>query len=144
MCHRIELRDRLALQSATLSLADLLLQKLQIVDLNRKDIVDVVVLLSEHDLDGETTETVDVEYIASLLADNWGFYYTVTRNLARMTDFVGTLPLAETLRTAVQGKIAGLEHRIEAAPKSRGWKLRSKIGPRKKWYQDVEEGTTAF
>jgi hypothetical protein len=144
MCHTLELRERLAIQGPTLSLADLLLQKLQIVDLNRKDVVDVVVLLSDHDLDGESSETVDIEYIASLLADDWGFYYTVNQNLGRLKDFVATAPVAEALRTTLESKLDRLEAEIEAAPKSRRWKLRAKIGARKKWYQDVEEGTDAF
>lgn len=144
MCHRIELRDRLAIQGRTLTLADLLLQKLQIVDLNRKDVVDLVVLLSDHDLDGESAETVDIEYIASLLADDWGFYYTVTQNFGRLEDFVATAPIAETLRTSVEAKLGRLDGEIEGAPKSRRWKLRARIGPRKKWYQEVEEGTDAF
>jgi hypothetical protein len=144
MCHRIELRDRLATRGPTLTLADLLLQKLQIVDLNRKDAVDVVVLLSDHDLDGEGAETIDVEYIAALLADDWGFYYTVTRNLGRLRDFTATAPMPEPLRTAVETRLGRLEGEIEAAPKSLRWKLRARIGPKKKWYQEVEEGADAF
>jgi hypothetical protein len=144
MCHRIELRERLAVQGPTLPLADLLLHKLQIVDLNRKDVVDVIVLLSEHDLDGESAETVDTEYIASLLADDWGFYYTVTQNLGRLKDFVASAPIAEALRSSVESKLDRLAGEIEAAPKNRRWKLRARIGPKKKWYQQVEEGTDAF
>jgi hypothetical protein len=30
---------------------------------------------------------------------------------------------------------------IEDAPKSMGWKIRSKIGTRKLWYQEVSEKT---
>jgi hypothetical protein len=144
MCHRIDLRERLAIQRPTLTLADLLLQKLQIVDLNRKDVVDLVVVLSDHDLDGEGAETVDIGYIASLLADDWGFCYTVTQNLGRLRDFTATAPIAEPLRTSVEDKLERLEGEIEAAPKSRRWKLRAKIGPKKRWYQEVEEGTDAF
>lgn len=73
MCHRIDLRGRLELQPFTLSLADLVLQKLQIVDLNRKDNVDVIALLAEHELNGEGPETVDTSYVSALLAGDWGF-----------------------------------------------------------------------
>lgn len=144
MCHRIDLRGRIELQPFTLSLADLALQKLQIVDLNRKDNVDVIALLAEHELNGEGPETVDTSYVSALLADDWGFYYTVTRNLARIGEYLETAPLEGSTRQAVEEKLRQLQREIEDAPKTRRWKLRARIGPRKKWYQEVEEGTAAF
>lgn len=142
MCHRIDLRDRLGLQQKTVPLADLLLQKLQIVDLNRKDMVDVVVLLAEHELDGEGPETIDTAYAARLLADDWGFYYTATRNLEKIRAFVDEAG-PEQRKTVVE-RIVGFEDAVKAEPKTRRWRLRAKIGTRKKWYQDVDEGTGAF
>lgn len=144
MCHQIELRHRIALQPYTIPLADLLLEKLQIVDLNRKDIVDVVVLLSEHQLEGEGPETIDMTYIRDLLADDWGFYYTARTNLNAVSDALEDLPLDGELREGVTAKLRRLDREIEDAPKTRRWKLRARIGPRRKWYQDVEEGEDAF
>ncbi len=143
MCHRIELRDRLELQPRTVPLADLLLEKLQIVELNRKDMVDVVVLLAEHELDGEGPVTVDLDYISRLLADDWGFYYTTKVNLEKIRDFLGEA-VAEQERAAVSGKLERIMEAIGSAPKTRRWKLRAKIGTKKRWYQDVDEGTGAF
>jgi hypothetical protein len=143
MCHSIDLRDRLELQSQTVPLADLLLEKLQIVDLNRKDIVDVVILLAEHELDGEGPTTVDLDYISRLLAGDWGFHYTVKVNLRKIQDFLGEA-VAENERAGVAGRLERIEEEIDSAPKTRRWKLRAKIGTKKKWYQDVDEGTAAF
>lgn len=143
MCHRIELRDRLELQPRTVPLADLLLEKLQIVDLNRKDMVDVVVLLAEHELEGEGPDTVDLDYISRLLADDWGFYYTAKLNLHKIRGFLGEAA-AERERATVAGRLERIEEEIESAPKTWRWKLRAKIGTKKKWYQDVDEGTGAF
>jgi hypothetical protein len=141
MCHRIELRDRLRIQPRTLPLCDLLLQKLQIVELNRKDVVDVAGLLAEHELNGEGSETVDLEYFARVLGDNWGFFYTVKLNLARVREFVAD---KGAVLTEVTGRLDRLERAIDDAPKSRRWKLRAKVGTRKKWYQDVDKGAEAF
>jgi hypothetical protein len=149
MCHTIELRDRLALHPGTLPLVDLMLEKLQIVELNRKDMVDVVVLLAEHDL-GAAPDAVDVERAAELLADDWGFYYTATENIARIREFVASASASASgsldpgVRSTVEGRLEAMAQEIEAAPKTRRWRMRAKIGTRKKWYQEVEDGLAAF
>jgi hypothetical protein len=144
MCHRIELRDRLSIQAPTIPLVDLLLQKLQIVELNQKDMVDVVVLLAEHELDGEGPETIDAAYIADVLADDWGFYYTTKSNLDGIRGYAANADLPDERREAVIRRLDELEEVIEQAPKSRRWRMRARLGPKKKWYQDVEDATGAF
>ena len=47
-CHRIPFDGRLDLDRPTISTADLLLEKMQIVELNLKDITDTMVLMLEH------------------------------------------------------------------------------------------------
>jgi hypothetical protein len=144
-CHRIPLHDRLDLDHPTIPLADLVLEKMQIVELNAKDIKDSVVLLLEHALGSGDREAVDAAYIAGLLGDDWGFYYTVTTNLEKLRRLGrehGSLTDAQG--AVVDGRITELEQAIDAEPKSRRWKLRAKIGPRKKWYQDVAEKTSTY
>ncbi len=137
MNHRIEFRDRLRLQPSTLPLVDLLLQKLQIVQLNRKDIVDLVVLLAEHELGGEGPGSIDTAYMARLLGDDWGFYYTVTLNLQHVREFLAENPI--DVHAEVEQKLDRLQRDLEAAPKSRRWKMRARIGTKVKWYDDVDE-----
>lgn len=144
MCHRIELRDRLSIQEQTISLVDLLLQKLQIVELNEKDMVDVVVLLAEHEVDGEGPEAIDAAYAAGVLGDDWGFYYTTKQNLDAIRGYAATAALPDDRREAVARRLDELEGAIEQAPKSRRWRMRARIGPKRKWYQDVEDATDAF
>jgi hypothetical protein len=144
MCHTIELRDRLALQPETLPLADLLLQKLQIVEINRKDLLDITVLLVEHDLGAEAPEDVDLGYIARLLADDWGFWHTVSGNVGRAEAFARELEMEPTAQRRVVDRLQRLSSALEDHPKTRRWKLRARIGTKKKWYQDVGEGTGAF
>jgi hypothetical protein len=145
-CHPIPLRDRLALDYPTITPTDLLLEKMQIVEINPKDVKDTLVLLLEHPIDAaEQADTIDAGYIARLLAGDWGFYYTVTTNLARLerhiTDYGA---LGGENGKIVRGRVEELLQRIEEEPKGGKWKLRARIGPRKKWYQEVAEKSETY
>jgi hypothetical protein len=142
MCHQIDLRNRLSVDYPTISLADLLLEKLQIVKINEKDVKDIVVIFLEHDLGDVENEIINKEYIAKILANDWGFYYTVTCNLRLIRDrFLNKWNsiLSEANQIDVVKKINKLLEDIELEPKSMGWKIRASIGTKKKWYKDVEE-----
>lgn len=143
MCHTIDLRNRLIADHQTLPLADLLLQKMQIVEINKKDVIDTLVLLREHNVGETDNKTLNCDYIAKLLSDNWGFYYTVTANLKRIRDeFLPTFPaLSKEDIEVIDSRIEAILKRIEKAPKSLKWKIRSKIGTKKKWFNEVEEIT---
>jgi hypothetical protein len=56
MCHRLDLDGRLETDHPALPSADLLLMKLQVVELNRKDVTDAAALLSTHRLDDDDGE----------------------------------------------------------------------------------------
>jgi hypothetical protein len=143
-CHPIPLRDRLALDYPTITPTDLLLEKMQIVEINPKDIKDSLVLLLEHPVDGSGPDTIDRAYVARLLANDWGFYYTVTTNLDRLRDHLGDGALTGDQATVIEGRIDELSHAIEEEPKTGKWKLRARIGPRKKWYQEVAEKSATY
>ena len=140
MCHEIDFRDRIKVDYPTIPLADLLLQKMQIIKINLKDIKDTAILLREHDVGESDEEVVNSGYIARLLSKDWGFYYTVTTNLKETKD---RLPTFEALKEEdvldVKTKIDKILDAIEGEPKSMGWKMRAKVGTRKKWYTEVEE-----
>jgi hypothetical protein len=144
MCHTLDLRRRMGLHPETVPLVDLLLQKLQIVELTRKDMADVVVLLADHDFGTEDAEAIDADYAVRLLSDDWGFYYTVTSSLGRVREFVHEAPLRDDVRDRVDDRLERFRHTIEGSSKTRKWKMRAKIGTRKKWYEDVEEDIAAF
>lgn len=144
-CHAIPLRDRLELDYPTITPTDLLLEKMQIVEINPKDVKDSLVLLLEHAIDSESPDAIDGPYIAKLLAGDWGFYFTVTRNLDQLRHHVADYgALDEGESKIVAGKIEELERIIEEAPKSSRWKLRARIGPRVKWYQEVAEKSQTY
>jgi len=139
MCHVIDYENRLEADSPTVPVADLLLQKLQIVQTNEKDIKDTIILLCEHEVGKTDNNEINSDYVAKLLSNEWGFYYTVTLNLPKIKEFLNEYPLNAEDKKVVTERIDKLQSAIESAPKSFQWKMRAKIGPSKKWYNAVEE-----
>jgi hypothetical protein len=142
--HPIDFRGRLELESPTISLVDLLLEKLQIVSFSEKDLKDTLLLLRAHSLgDGQAPETIDMRYVSSLLAKDWGFWYTVTTNLKGLRSAASEMTeLNEAEKSDITSKISKLLEVIENEPKSTGWKMRSTIGTKKRWYEPVESSQT--
>jgi hypothetical protein len=138
MCHTLDFRGRLEFDSPTITLADFLLEKMQIVELNEKDKIDTIVLLREHEIGDSDNETINARYISKLLSKDWGFYYTTTTNLVKIKEYAG-VHMSEEDRRDVVAKAGQLVERIDNEPKTTGWKMRARVGPKKKWYRDVEE-----
>jgi hypothetical protein len=139
MCHTIPLEERLAVDTKAIPLAELLLTKLQVVELNEKDVRDALLLLHGHEIGDTDDETVNAGRIASLLAEDWGLWRTITANLAYCAERCEDVDLPADDVAAICRRIDLLLERIEAEPKSRGWRLRAKIGERKRWYDLPEE-----
>jgi hypothetical protein len=132
LCHTLDLGDRVTREPRTLPLADLLLAKLQVVELNERDLKDATALLADHDLG---PDGVDAERVTEVLAGDWGWWRTATATLRRVASYAGELDGF----AAVVERAGDLGERIEAAPKSRRWRMRAKIGERKRWYELPEE-----
>ena len=139
MCHAIPFGDRIALEQRTIPLAELLLTKLQVVELNEKDVRDALFLFHEHDVGNSDGEMVNADRIASLLGGDWGLWRTITANLVYCSERCEALELPETDTHEICRRIEVLLERIEAEPKSRAWRLRAKVGERKRWYDLPEE-----
>ncbi len=140
MCHVVSWEKRLNIDTPTIPLADLMLEKLQIVRINEKDVKDVMMLLLEHEVGDSDQEVVNGAYIGKIMAKDWGFYYTSTMNLGKIKSMLGEYDaLSPADRDVISGRIDGLVAMIEDEPKSLGWKLRAKVGTKKQWYNDVEE-----
>ncbi len=139
-CHIVNFRKRLEIDYPTVSMADMLLTKLQIVKINEKDIIDCIVLLREHQVGSKDTEMVNGDYIAKLFAKDWGFWRTATENLEKIKKFAHNYEkLTEEDKKDVETKIEQLQNRIDREPKSMKWKMRDKVGDKKQWYEEVEE-----
>ena len=139
MCHRIPVAERLSTDPTTVPLAELLLTKLQIVELNERDVIDAAALLHHHDVGDHDADVVNAGRVAALCAVDWGLWRTLTANLDRCDAAVDGIGLSPAERGTVHSRIARLRSRVEAEPKSRAWRLRARIGERKRWYELPEE-----
>jgi len=136
MCHKFDFRDRLDLEPKTISLSDLLATKLQIIEINQKDVKDIFALLLDHEVEGvEERDRINGDYIAKLCAEDWGIYKTFTLNLSKLAGYAASTGLDEEQTRTVLARVDALTNRIEAAPKSMGWKMRATVGERKRWYE---------
>jgi hypothetical protein len=135
MCHEIPLENRLEVDDDTVPLAELLLTKLQIIQVNEKDIRDTVAILSEHEVTDDDSG-LNGARVAQLCAQDWGLWRTITNNLR---DVAVHLEAYEVDRGQVARRLEAIQQRIDVADKSRGWRLRAKVGERKRWYELPEE-----
>lgn len=129
MCHTVYLEERLVLDSPTLPATDLLLTKLQVVELGEKDLLDAALLLREHQLGEGQGDHIDVPYLAKLVADDWGLWRTAAGALRTLRKRVEVLA----------PKIDQLEEAFINEPKSRNFRLRARVGERVRWYELPDE-----
>lgn len=140
MCHKLPLVERFEVRPRLLSPADLLLTKLQIIELNSKDRNDCYALLLGTPVSaGNEPDTISSSWIGELLGRDWGLNHTVELNFDRLESQLSETGLGEAAAGTIRERIASLREAIDAAPKSRGWKMRARIGERKKWYEEPEE-----
>jgi hypothetical protein len=141
MDHTLDFRQRLRLDDLTIPVTDLLLTKLQIVKLTRKDVKDIVAILEDHELgQKDDRETLNVDYIARSCASDWGLYKTIAENLSKMGGLVDETMPGPKEKRELEVKLDGIRSSIEEAKKETRWRIRSLIGERKKWYESVELG----
>jgi hypothetical protein len=136
MSHVIDLRERLDCEGPCATPSDLLLSKLQIYEMNRKDLVDLTALLLDHPVAGGSDEAIDPDYIARLTAEDWGFYRTLQVNIDKLD---ATLDELEIDRDLVRSRLAEIWKAVEERPKPLKWRLRAQVGDRVKWYELPEE-----
>lgn len=139
MAHSISFVDRLDLADPCVPVVDLLLSKLQIHEITTNDLIDLTVLLGEHDIGRQVAGGIDLERLLDVLCDDWGFWYTADHNLASLHDWVDRPGVDPDLAARIRARIDTLRSDLAEAPKSRRWRLRAKVGTRKRWYEPVEE-----
>lgn len=138
--HVIPWAGRLEKDSPTIPLAELLLEKMQIVQINEKDVIDTIMLLLEHPLGEQDQETINMARVTKLCSEEWGLWRTVTMNLNKVRTLAnGYSHLDAQQKNQVTTQVDGALAYIEAAPKSMAWRMRARVGDRVKWYKDVDE-----
>jgi len=138
MCHILDLRGRLLEGYLSLTLADLLITKLQIFEMNEKDMKDILAILLDHAIGSEAPDRLDLDYLVRLTGNDWGLHTTLSDNLVRSKEH-----LAEFLQgnevDLVEQRVDQILHTMQAAPKSLRWRARARIGRRVEWYDVPDE-----
>ena len=140
MSHMIPLKEKIQFGRITIAPSDLLLTKLQVAEINEKDIKDILALLVDFRMgNADTASTIDSGYIAELLSDDWGLYKTAMQNLEKANRYLESLNISQKIKSQISTEIEYLRNAIELRPKSIRWKLRAKIGEKVRWYELPEE-----
>jgi hypothetical protein len=137
LCHRVDLKRRIEVRPLTLSLADLTVLKLQIVETNEKDYFDVCALFADHEV-SEDESGINAAYIANLAASDWGLWRTMGMVAERSERFARELSGFDAGERVAE-RLRQLRTALDSVPKTRSWKLRSRVGDRKRWYELPEE-----
>ena len=139
MDHDIALARRLELEPYTVSLADLVISKLQIFRLTEKDVRDVITLLGDIEVgDEDAPGLINARYIGELCAEDWGLFYDVASSLARVDEGAADYELSDAQLARVRRGVARLIGAIDGAPKSLRWRLRARVGTRKAWHNQLD------
>jgi hypothetical protein len=141
MEHTLDFRQRLRLDDLTIPITDLLLTKLQNVELETKDVKDVVAILEDHKLGhSDDRETINLDYLANLCSRNWGLYRTIMASLDKIRRFIDQDAPSASGAEDLTRKIEAIRSSVMTKKKGLRWRARSMIGERVKWYKEVEPG----
>jgi hypothetical protein len=139
-CHVIHWEDRLEVDHPSIPLAEMLLEKMQIVQINEKDIIDTIMLLLEHPLGDEDNETINIKRVAGLCSTDWGLWRTTTMNLGKVRQLAQSYQqLTSEQKEIIDSQVKAARMRIDQEPKPLAWRLRARVGDRVKWFKDVDE-----
>ncbi len=135
MCHKFNLKDRIEIDKNTLPIADLLMTKLQIVEMGDKDVKDILSLLADYEVGNTDGNAINGPYIAKLCGDDWGKYKTFITNLDKLLLAIPEKEFEGGRGDVVRTRVEQLRKEIEDSPKSLRWKLRASVGEKVRWYE---------
>ncbi len=141
MCHKIPMENRLTFDSITIPLAELFLSKAQIVELNRKDAMDLTSLLLNNETGDGDKDMINLQVLAKLCGQDWGLYKTTSINLGQVEKLMQdeSVNLTQEERDLVLSRVREIQKTFEDMPKPLPWQIRDRVGTRVKWYIEVEE-----
>lgn len=139
MCHAIDLEDRMPTGSPTLAPVDILLTKLQIFEVNDKDLIDSIALMLSHPVSSGSEPGINRERLAKIVGSDWGWYTTVSDNLTKVAARLVTVGLSDDAAQVVSERLALVSEAMTAAPKTIRWRARARLGRRAPWYELPEE-----
>ncbi len=140
MSHKLDLGARLEAEPLTLPAAELLLAKLQVAEINRKDLTDAAMLLVDHEPGTAGGRgLLELPRLEEVCGADWGLFTTFTDNLDALAGMRGELPLAADSAARLGQRVELVRGALEDAPKTLAWKMRAKVGRKKRWYETPEE-----
>ncbi len=145
MCHTLDFRPSFSRLPHTVDVVDLLLSKLQIVELNEKDARDIVQLLSCMQIqqagDSQASPAIDAARFGQVLGADWGWWRTVTGNLDKLPGLLEERPgLAQPgMPFDPVEQAAQLRKIADDTPKTMKWRVRAGVGDKVRWYELPEE-----
>jgi hypothetical protein len=140
MDHQIDFRDRLEINTYAIDPADLFLSKLQIVNLNEKDVHDTISLVKDVYVDFQPHPGVlDLHHVADTCAADWGLYIDVMNNIDAVVEHVDDYDLSPRDAARVRRTLELVQDMMTEQAKTLRWRLRARIGKRVRWYSEVEE-----
>lgn len=137
MCHKFDFKDRLELCEKTLHPSDLIITKLQIYEINKKDVTDIVTLIVDTPMTCEhkSQRHIDVKRIAEVCSEDCGTYKTITLNIERILRMLPELGIPNSDAVIVRERLHVIRNEIESVPKSFRWRMRAKVGEKVRWYE---------
>ena len=140
MDHQVDFRDRLEINTYAIDPADLFLSKLQIGNLNEKDVHDAITLVKDVYVDFQPHPGVlDLHHVAEVCAADWGLYIDVMNNIDTVIERVGDYDLVPRDAARVRRTLELAQDMMTEQAKTLRWRLRARIGKRVRWYAEVEE-----
>lgn len=141
MCHKLPMRGRMDAHPVTVPLAELFLSKTQIVELNRKDALDIIALLLDNDIGHDDEGRINIDRITRLCLKDWGLYKTLTITLDKVENILleDNPGLDKGQQDLVMSRINTIRRLLERMDKPILWKVRDRVGTRLRWYAEVEE-----
>lgn len=140
MCHTLDFSDRLTIDKETISLADLLATKLQVVEMTEREYRDIIALIHDHEIgDSDAIETINGKYLAKLCSDQWGLYKTFSINIGNVLAHLDEISLDRKDKEITAKRLESLCDRLEKVPKTFRWKARARLGEKVQWYELPEQ-----
>ena len=138
MCHVINFKHRLSYLEDTLTVSDLLLTKLQIFQLNKKDLLDILAILHDQTLRPGAPDALDPAYLEEIWGNDWPIWRTSQGTLARTREAAPDILDAEGTERVLKN-VEALQDILRNGRKTLRWKLRAQVGDRLRWYELPEE-----
>ena len=139
-CHSMDLEKSISTCKLTIPLSKLLMTKLQVVQINKKDILDILALLHDHEIveDGNPNEIISLNDINAILSDDWGWFTTCMDSFDKVKQYVNESIAGPDQELLIQ-KIELIRTSTVNTKKSIKWTVRSKLGRKVQWYELPEE-----